>query len=570
VTARSAAMFPIFALAISFASCGGAMSSNPLSRAGNLPPDPPPTPRVSVIVTPAGIGQVWQGTHVQFSAEVIGTPNQSITWIVKEGSNGGTIDRTGLYTAPAAAGTFHVVATSQADATASGTASVQVPPLTVSISPASPTLRIGGKQLFSGFALAANQNVTWKLQEDSTAGSITPDGLYTAPSEPGIFHLIATAVFNTNVSSTAPITIVTTGFVQTSDMQTARSGHTATVLVDGRVLVAGGTTDVTHSAELFVPDSSFTGTTGGMIHLRSRHCAARLQDGRVLIAGGDDGSGTFFTTAEVFNPATQSFAATGDLNVARTSATATLLPNGKVLIAGGRDRGGKLLSSAEVYDPLTGRFTPSGDMHSPRAQHTATLLSNGKVLLIGNSNDSATAEVFDPTLGSFSTTGSLIQARSHHSATSLLDGNVLVLGGSHTVSPVGGGAPPAPVSIESAEIYETGTGVFRPAGKLLIARDSHSATLLANGTVLVAGGYAHDFDGDAQSEWYTISATELFNPDTRLSTAAAILGKDRAEHVATTLNNGEVLITGGISGLQELCCIPKPVSTPLSSAEIYK
>jgi WD40 repeat protein len=290
----------------------------------------------------------------------------------------------------------------------------------------------------------------------------------------------------------------------------------------------------------------------------------------VLIAGGDDGGGTFFTTAELFNPATQSFVATGDVNDARTSATATLLPNGKVLIAGGRDSGGKLLSSAELYDPSTGSFTLTGSMHSPRAQHTATLLPNGKVLLIGNSSDSVSAELFDPASGSFSTTGSLIQARSHFTATLLPNGNVLVLGGSQTEPPGGGGAPAAPVSIGSAEIYDVASEVFRMAGGLLTARDSHSATLLANGTVLVAGGYTRGFDGDAQPYWDTIFATELFNPTTSVSTAAAILEQDRAEHVSTMLSDGEVLITGGIAGNQELCCHPKPFVITLATAELYK
>ena len=561
------AILPTLALSVSLAGCGGAISSKVASTAGDLAPDP----AVNVTVTPSGIGQVWEGTQVQFSARVSGLANQSVSWSVQEGTSGGTIDNAGLYTAPTAPGTFHIIASSQAEPKASGIASVEVPPLTVSISPSPATLRIGGQRQFSGFALAVNQNVTWKLQEGSAAGNITPDGLYTAPSEPGTFHLIATSIFNSNVSSTATITIVTIGFAQTSDMETVRSGHTATLLFDGAVLVAGGTTDDAHSAELFIPAlSGFAPTTGGMIHVRSRHCASRLPDGRVLIAGGDDGSGTFFTTAELFDPATQIFAATGDLNDARTSASATLLPNGKVLIAGGRDSGGKSLSSAELYDPSTGSFTLTGSMNSPRAQHTATLLSSGKVLLIGNSSDSRGAEIFDPASGSFSPTGSLIQARSHFTATLLPSGNVLVLGGSQTEPPGGGGAPAAPISIGSAEIYDVASEVFSAAGDLLTARDSHSATLLANGTVLVTGGYTHGFDGDAQPYWDTMFATELFNPTTSVSTAGAILKQDRAEHVSTTLSDGEVLITGGISGFQELCCRPKPVIVLLSSAEVYK
>src|ERR671934_257736 len=107
-----------------------------------------------------------------------------------------------------------------------------------------------------------------------------------------------------------------------------------------------------------------------MVTPRSGHCASLLADGRVLIAGGGDGNANFFKTGELFDPATQSFTATGNLSEARADATATLLPNGKVLIAGGQNSGAKSLSSAELYDPSTGTFIPTGNMHLARAQHT--------------------------------------------------------------------------------------------------------------------------------------------------------------------------------------------------------
>lgn len=442
----------------------------------------------------------------------------------------------------------------------------------ISIFPAADTLRIGGQRQFSGFDRTVGQyDVTWSVQEGAVGGSVSVGGLYTAPSTTGTFHLIATSNANPKLSATAPITVVSVGFVQINPMAAPRSGHTASLLQDGRVLIAGGTTAAAHSAELFLPtSSSFTATTGGMIHVRSGHCAALMQDGRVLIAGGDDGHGIVFGAAELFDPATQSFVATGNLNNARTGATATLLSDGEVLVAGGQDVAGTLLSSAELYDPSTRSFSSTGNMQSPRAEHTATLLVNGKVLLVGSKSDTSSAELFDPASGSFMSTGSLSQARTHHTATLLPNGKVLVLGGTQTMPPVGGGAPAAPVSIGSAEIYDPVIGRFQLAGKLLTPRDSHSATLLANGTVLLAGGYIHDFDGDAQPEWYSLFTAELFDPATSVSRTAVSLEADRAEHVATLLQNGQVLVTGGESGFQELCCSPKPLTVILSSAELYK
>jgi len=138
------------------------------------------------------------------------------------------------------------------------------------------------------------------------------------------------------------------------------------------------------------------------------------------------------------------------------------------------------------------------------------------------------------------------------------------------MEPGGGGAPPADVSLDSAEIYDPGNGTFHMAGKLLIARDSHSATLLPNGMVLVAGGYSHAFDSDADPSIETTFAAELFNPGNFDSTPAASLVAARAEHVSTLLNNGHVLVTGGRYEQQELCCNAKPVIISLDTAEVYE
>ncbi len=135
---------------------------------------------------------------------------------------------------------------------------------------------------------------------------------------------------------------------------------------------------------------------------------------------------------------------------------------------------------------------------------------------------------------------------------------------------MGAELPPPPVSLDSVEVYDPTSGKFETVGKLAVARDSHSASLLPSGAVLVAGGYVHGFDGDAQPYFETMFQAELIDPATIASTPAASLEQARAEHVAILLNNGQVLITGGRVGFQELCCDPKPHISSLASAELYR
>jgi hypothetical protein len=161
---------------------------------------------------------------------------------------------------------------------------------------------------------------------------------------------------------------------------------------------------------------------------RESHKATLLSDGKVLVAGG-----TLFlnildrvtATAELYDPATGTFSPTGSMTTPRQDFTATLLPNGKVLVAGGFDNSGRALATAELYDPASGTFTLTGSMAAPRTGHTATLLPNGKVLVAGG----FTAELYDPATGTFSFTGGLATARTGHTATLLQSGQVLVIGG---------------------------------------------------------------------------------------------------------------------------------------------
>jgi hypothetical protein len=303
---------------------------------------------------------------------------------------------------------------------------------------------------------------------------------------------------------------VTGRFSATGSMAEARAHHTATLLSDGRVLVVGGENDegagvFLNSAELYDPASGRFSPTGAMSTPRENQSATLLRDGRVLVTGGDQGwaggggggSGDMLATAEIYDPASGTFSPTGSMKVARSYHTASLLPNGKVLILGGWDHDLLALGSAEMYDPQSNRFDSAGSMTTARGNHTATLLSDGRVLVTGGSDYYAgadsmgSAEIYDPTTAKFGRTASMTVKRAFHTATLLTDGRVLIAGSST-------GNPDA---ARSAELYDPATGTFRATGSMAVDRTEHTATLLLDGRVLIAGSAYSAAAGAAELYW---------------------------------------------------------------------
>jgi N-acetylneuraminic acid mutarotase len=225
-------------------------------------------------------------------------------------------------------------------------------------------------------------------------------------------------------------------------MGEARAGHTATLLRDGRVLVAGGAIDpdgdhVLASAEVYDPRSGSWVATGKMSVARSRHSATLLADGTVLVAAG---IGTFvnpvdsrsLAAAELYDPRSGRWSTVPKLAAARFGHTSTLLRNGNVLVVGGSPGFGQLLASAELYDTGSRSWTAAARTIETRDAHTATLLTDGTVLVTGGHVGSvplASAELYDPGVGSWLATARMITPRQDHTATLLSDGRVLVAGG---------------------------------------------------------------------------------------------------------------------------------------------
>jgi len=265
--------------------------------------------------------------------------------------------------------------------------------------------------------------------------------------------------------------------------------------------------------------------TGAMAFSRVQHTAALLSTGKVLITGGIQGN-TVLSSAELYDPSSGTFSATGSMITPRGGHTAILLADGRVLIAGGFPNTGGFpaasgLASAELYDPATGVFTRTGDMSQGRAYHAATLLANGKVLIAGNEQESAhTAELYDPVAGTFSAAGVLPFIASR--LTLLTSGKVLVQG-------YGGDGN------ARAGLYDPDTAAFTPTGLPVVSYAPLETTMLMNGKVLNA---AFDDCG-----WWTDTA-ELYDPSNGAFTAERLTAELRGAS-ATLLSDGTVLIAGG-------------------------
>jgi hypothetical protein len=284
----------------------------------------------------------------------------------------------------------------------------------------------------------------------TTTGSLSHDR--TVPSAVTLLDgrvLVIGAADNVDAKDTgAELYDPDTGTFTPARPRVDRSGPAAALLQDGRVLVAGGADvrsrsgNCVASAELYDPGSGKFTMTGSMRAARTGATAIVLSDGRVLVAGGgscgdpQSGTATTYGTAEIYDPRTGRFSPAGSMSVDREEDAATLLPDGRVLIAGGFSYlSGQYYSSAEMFDPSTNRFSPTGSMGTARSDDVAVLLPDGKVLVAGgnNADDSengvASAELFDPTTGTFTATGSMRLPRSFFTATLLSDGEVLVAGG---------------------------------------------------------------------------------------------------------------------------------------------
>ena len=355
----------------------------------------------------------------------------------------------------------------------------------------------------------------------------------------------------------------------TGPMSVVRSGHTATRLPDGRVLVTGGSTsnEALASAEINDPSSRTWSLASPMSSVRVAHTATLLANGRVLVSGGTGGYS--LASVELYDPVAGTWSLTGEMSVSRSGHTATLLPGGRVLVAGGHNGWGELWT-AEIYDPALGTWSATGTLNQGRAHHTATLVAGGRVLVTGAPVTSyvdgnsyaagiASAETYYPAVATWSPVGAMSTGRYDHTATLLPDGRVLMTGGKYLILVNGDyGDEYYTESTATAEIYDPAGSAWSLTGSMRVDRHAHTATLLLNGRVLISGG--------ASDRWWDpgLAGAELYNPALGIWSGASYMSTSRSGHSASLVAGGNVLAVGAGTGVAnaEISMIPSATPAP--------
>ncbi|MGH9223069.1 MAG: Ig-like domain-containing protein, partial [Acidimicrobiales bacterium] len=357
------------------------------------------------------------------------------------------------------------------------------------------------------------------------------------------------------------------GWSATASMADSRVAHAAVELADGSVLAVSGWLPPTlvSTVERYCPASGTWLPAGTLAQARSGHTASRLQDGRVIVVGGEfvepaaPQTRLYLATTEIFDPASNTWAAGPSLNSARHGHTATLLSDGRVLVTGGGaatapGQPAVRLASAEIFNPSTGVWSALPDMSTRRFGHVAVRLNDGRVLLAGGDDlavANSSAELFDPTTNTFTPTGSMSVGRDGLAGASLPDGRVLVAGGGIRFGPL----------LSSAETYDPASGAWTAAGSLAVARAYARAALLPGGQILIVGGMTEE----TPVTHPTLASAEVFDAAAGAWATVPMMSTPRAQHTATALGNGTVLVTGGEAS--RCTCGAGP---GLASAELFR
>ncbi len=286
---------------------------------------------------------------------------------------------------------------------------------------------------------------------------------------------------------------------QTGFMSSERNSHQATLLPNGQVLVSGGGGD--SSSETFDPGSGTWINFAMMNEERQVHAAVLLPNGKVLAVGGfDDSMGVDTASAELYDPGTQIWTSINSMPYAADTFPAVLLTNGTVLVCGGSFNSTGITNAA-IYYPASQTWTNTVPMHEARTGHTATLLPNGKVLVEGGAFDQS-AEVYDPVAKTWTVVASMNDSRFSSVAVLLTNGEVMVTGDGNS----------------DVELYDSVHNIWTLTNSLPVAGNHQTETLLANSQVLVTGGSVSEFNGPPEDVIETFSfSTNSSNPSATIA-----------------------------------------------------
>jgi hypothetical protein len=437
-------------------------------------------------------------------------------------------------------------------------------------------LVVGGTTLESGFLF---ENEVWDPTTETW--TLASDVMNENRSGPSANLLPNTTVFvaggitgSLTLQSAEILDPVTHQFTTLPNLTVGRNQHTANLLPDGSVLLAGGSLNslLLDSSEIFDPSANTFIPSGTMLLARKSHTATSLADNnRILIAGGKSADGGDTAEAEIYDIGAASFRVVASMSTGRSLHTATLLKSGKVVEAAGR-HGATPTASAELFDPITETFSSTGSLNMGRKRHDATLLLDGTVFVSGGASlvesGTPTCEIYDPNLGTWTfTTEPMAYGRTDHRNTLLADGTVLVTGGILTPS--------------TAEVFNPPDQTFIETGSLIERRSRHVAIRLThpawgallNQVLIIGGASVNDsaFGGLEKA----LASVEIYDPSTEMFSFFGNMTEPRENHTATMLNDGDIVITGGVgspafSGTGEvlvtgLSPTPTPTATPTAT-----